>query len=199
MSTRKTAPLPRTSRLRDNILATYAGATDSEREHGADWYREAHQLAVDLSERHGITVERAAGVIAVLSPLQSWTRNVADAVRVFETGHYVGLTDKRVKVARLLSGEDVNSVVSGPKVTSFYRNILDPSGDDVTIDRHAHDIADGKRRTENQRAKAPGLTGMRYARYVDAYRAAARELNIGALELQAIVWVAWRREHGITA
>lgn len=207
MTTRTRTRKPSARRLADNILAVYDRATEHEREHAADWYREAHTLAESLSPGD---IERGAGVIAALSPQQSWTRNVQTATLAFERGtacEYVdadgetvkqlGLGANCVKADRILNGAHPLDVLGGDKVLSFYDNILNPGGDAVTIDRHAYDVANAKRGTDKSRDRL-NLAGM-YARYVDAYKLAARELNLGALELQAIVWVAWRRENGVTA
>ncbi len=175
-----------------NILATYALANSHERANGLAWYFEANTIARELGNGD---VAFGAALLAVLSPLEKWERNVAVARHAVAYGYpYPTTGDKTGKVTRLLSGENPADVVSGPKVTAFYNNILDPSGDHVTIDRHAIDIAFGVVHTDKSR---PAGTKKLIAELSTAYRDAAKTLNIVPLELQAITWVAWRRMKGI--
>ena len=53
-----------------NILRTYRQATDAQRHEGMTWYDEAHNLAASLDS----DVDRAAGIIAALSPQTPWNR-----------------------------------------------------------------------------------------------------------------------------
>lgn len=194
---RKVAPMPRVSRLADNIRRVHVMATASERVHGKAWYNDANREAWSLAQRYGVSVETSAAIIAVLSPQVSWTRNVAMARELFATGGTSGLGANVAKAQALLAGANPDDVVSGPKVSCFYANILDPSGHEITVDRHAFDIAQGRRTDAATRGQL-SLKG-HYARYCQAYQLVADEIGIGACQLQAITWVAWRRMHGITA
>lgn len=194
---RKPVPMPRVSRLASNIRATYARATAEEHRQGEFWYEAANAAARGLATAHNLPLETSAAILAVLSPQVSWTRNVVMAREVCETGTTRGLGANVDKARRLLDGESPDVVVSGPKVSCFYANILDPSGHEITIDRHAFDIAQGRRTDDVTRGQL-ALKG-HYARYCQAYQLVADELGIGACQLQAITWVAWRRENGITA
>ena len=194
---RKPVPMPRVSRLADNIRATYLQATETERHAGLHWYDAANVHARYLADSHGVSIGRAAGVIAVLSPRVPWSRNVAMAYEIFATGTTGGLSANVVKAQRLALGAHPDDVVSGDKVSSFYANILDPSGHEITIDRHAFDIAQGRRTDDKTRAVLSNKG--HYARYAQAYQLVADELGIGACQLQAITWVAWRRIHGVNA
>lgn len=191
-------PMPRVSRLAENIRRVYAQHGADERIAGMHWYDDANREARALSARYNVPVTHAAAVIAVLSPQVSWTRNVAMAREVFATGTTRGLRTNVAKAERLATLDaHPDDVVSGPKVSCFYANILDPSGHEITIDRHAFDIAQGRRTDDKTRAVLSNKG--HYARYAQAYQLVADELGIGACQLQAITWVAWRRIHGITA
>jgi GNAT superfamily N-acetyltransferase len=52
------------------------------------WYEGAHRLSIQLAERHGLTNEQAAAVLAVLSPQNIWERNVNQAFRVADIYHW---------------------------------------------------------------------------------------------------------------
>jgi len=52
---------------------------------GKRWYREANAVAQAMAVKHGVTVETAAGVIAVLSPQCHWHDNVRAAESALAT------------------------------------------------------------------------------------------------------------------
>lgn len=174
----------------DAILASYRPDVASLTA-ARDWYRLAGSTAGRLGRRYGVSKSTAAGVIAALSPLQTWKGNVGAAERILSarasgaaSAPKVGLGRNVAKAWRIAQGERPLSVLSGPKVRRFYRNIMgDLSA--VTVDRWA--------------ARACGVpdtypsTDARYRACEDAYRRAAALLGgIEPAELQAIVWVAIR-------
>jgi hypothetical protein len=183
--------------MTDNILRAYVLADDSDINDGIDWYGRALELAIELDPTNP---RRAVGIIAVLSPMTSWPMNVRRAREVYATGTTSGLTNNVRKAERIFNGENPDDVVSGEKVTSFFHNIL---GDDarVTVDRHAIDCAYGKVQTDDERSKAVKSTKARdgYGIIRDAYKHVAQIISnetgkvITGAQLQAIVWVYWRR------
>ena len=177
-----------------NIMRVFRACTDDDIREGMSWYREALSFAASLDT----DVERAVGVIAVLSPMVSWPRNMTLA-RNHYAGIYGGcLGASTVKAQRLLAGEPVESVVKGKKVKPFFDNIM---GNDtvVTLDRHAIDIAVGRVLSDSER-NAIGTTKRREP-IVEAYRRAARIASrehgetYSVAQIQAIVWVGWRKRH----
>lgn len=181
-----------TENLKANILSAYSRATSEERSNGMAWYDYAHKVALRIANGN---LELGAAMLAVTSPMQKWERNVIVAEHAFTYGFpYPGMKSIMSKVIRLLEGEEPSTVVNGEKTTSFFNNIVNPNGSQVTIDRHAYDIAVGQIHTDKTR---PSITKKMYAEFSEAYRAAADELGMVTLELQAVTWVAWRREKGI--
>lgn len=51
------------------------------------WYESANKLAGDLSDKHGITPNQAAGTIAAMSPQKDWDMNVSLAQRLNDIYH----------------------------------------------------------------------------------------------------------------
>lgn len=154
------------------------------------WYANARAAARRLAREHGTTVSVAAGVIAALSPRCPWGRNViaADiilgAARRGDDLPSVGLKANARKAFAIASGAGRPlDILRGPKVRSFYRNILGDV-DAVTVDVWAARAAgvDSKAR----------LDGRRYDHIADAYRYAARIVGVAPAVLQAIVWVSIR-------
>lgn len=176
----------------ENIISVFDRATQEEVDGGILWYLEAQRTALEIGKGD---LKLGAALLAVTSPMQKWERNVIVARYAMEHGKpYPGMKAIMSKVQRLIDGENPDDVVKGQKVTSFYRNIVNPFSDDVTIDRHAQDIAMDKRHTDSDR---PGISKTAYAEFANAYREAASLCGVFPLELQAITWVAWRRELGI--
>ncbi len=190
----------------DNILRLYRSATPAERAEGETWYSSALTHAVGMSDRYGVTVHQAVAVIAVLSPQVPWDRNLVAADELLRTGDCSGVLGlSKAKALRILSGEDVGTVMacpacvsamgahvcSGEKVRSFYAAIMAAGETDtVCVDRHAYDAAIGERGDDRTR-HALDRKGV-YGAVADAYRSAASTLGVSAAVVQAVVWVAWR-------
>lgn len=177
-----------------NIMRVFRACTDDDIREGMSWYVDARTFAASLDT----DVSRAVGVISVLSPLVGWPRNKTLA-RQHYAGIYGGcLPSSTTKAQRILAGEPVESVVSGVKVTAFYAAIMgDPNA--VALDRHAIDVAVGRTLTDRER-NSIGSTKRRepiVQAYMNASRIASRESGtvITPAEIQAIVWVGWRKRH----
>lgn len=177
-----------------NVLAVYRGAFENHVVEGLSWYADRHTEALALDPEN---VYRAAAVIAALSPRTPWARNVALAARVYVEGKASGtLGASCAKADRCFSGESPAEVFkTSTKVRNFWLNIADPTGDGVTIDRHAFDIAVGM--VTDDKARAQLNRKGEYERFADVYREAARIVGISPAQLQAITWVAWREAIGI--
>lgn len=186
----------------DNILSVFERATDAEYAHGMTWYNLANKHAWELDFRD---FRNGAGVLAALSPLLSWPKNVEYARLAYSLKGYPvedvvnyipTLRGSARKALAIVNGADPRNVISGPKVTSFFTNIVDPYCEDprfVTIDKHAMDIANGEV-TPYKGANKINAKG--YVAYANAYVAAAREMGILPLQMQAVTWVAWRNMKG---
>lgn len=180
-----------------NILKAFRAADGEDEREGMEWYREAHALALSLDPEN---VERAAGIIAVLSPMKSWPMNVRLARGVY-AGEFSGTFKRNMDKARaMLDGAHPLDVLSGDKVIAFYHNILG-SPDYVTIDRHAIDIAVG--RPMDDKARAAYMGKRKRAELVEAYRRAAviasREAGkpVHPHQIQAVTWVWWRKNRAV--
>lgn len=176
--------LPSRTAMVRNILREYR-ATD--RETGRDWYLEANGIAREYATTYGLTLSQSAGVIAALSPQTQWWQNLMLARQVMSAGAMVqGHTRDTMRKVNVILATDPEplEVLGGLKVRSFYENISQPwLREPVTIDRHAFRTA-----TRWEHAKAVP-TDRVYRDVADAYRHAAKLVNLRPNELQAIVWV----------
>lgn len=175
-----------------NILACYARSTADERADGTTWYAGARDIALELSPAN---VWIGAGVLSALSPLKKWELNVRIARATFASGIAQGNMPMHNAIAqRILDGEHPLDVMRGDKTRSFAEAIATGgNGTIATIDRHAHDIAMAEVFTDKTRKIGKRI----YREMAAAYTEAANELDISVNAIQAITWVAWRREKGI--
>lgn len=191
----------------ENIINKYREASPEFLKGGHEWYGKAHETATKIG---GGDPKRGAGIIAALSPLSDWDRNVREAHELIKTGTVQSalLPANVEKARRIHEGEDPEKVLGGNKVKNFFQNIHDPSSPHaVTIDRHAYDIAMGRPfigQGKGKKAEEPRQTGTmsqdlglsalgRYKHFVGAYQSAAGELGVDLPhKVQATSWVTHR-------
>ena len=177
----------------------------SDRNVAISWYQEAHDFAHFMAFTYHITVQQAAGVIAVLSPRVTWEQNLSGAMNLTLT-HFegkevyeatlCGYPDNIVKAWNILCNPDVATEQllgkRAPKVRAFYDNILYPkSSTDVTIDswmvrayyNDTHHTGTIKNEDERLAIKS------------EVERLAIK-YGFRALDMQAILWIQIRKEGG---
>lgn len=180
----------------ENIKHVYGLATVAEQLEGMTWYPRAHDAAKLLAAKYGYTLTQAAAIIAVLSPQMPWKKNVEAAetvLRMAQAGaspddYSVPTYTNNKRKAHAIALSHDTSLVSGEKVTSFWRNICDPEGDDVTVDRHAIKVWAGF--ADGGSVRFPKSI---YAKVAADYRQAAAELSLTPAALQAVTWVVYKR------
>jgi hypothetical protein len=183
-----------------NITKLFRTATPEQIAVGADWYRDAHEIATALAVKNGTTVAIAAGVLAAVSPLQSWGANVNLAARILSTpggltAGYLGVG--LAKARKILAGEDILATLNGNKIQNFYLGILTAGEAGVCIDRHAWSLAVNHRYSEGN---IPSLSGKRYGAAVAAYTRAAVILSkeygmaLTPAQVQSVTWTLWRNK-----
>ncbi len=178
-----------------NILRVFARADIADVNAGIDWYADARESAAELAQRHGYSVEVAAGVISALSPLNEWSKNLRDADRVLG-GNFTGCLGVSLdKARRIMAGEDIVSVLHADKTVNFYLSILSAGKEGVCVDRHAFDIAVGFRSPDKNRSIGKRL----YRDIAAAYTLAAdiitsEGLPVTPAEVQSVTWEEHRRE-----
>lgn len=175
-----------------NIMNVYKSALFCERMNGEGWYARARDLALELSPGD---VWRGAGVLAAFSPLKTWGEgkgeNITLARQAFATGKATGhFGSQCAKAQRIMAGEDPLDVLGGKKTLSFCVAIATAGrGEVATIDGHAYDAAMGMSHMwETRRINKGDFDAM-----AAAYAEVADYLGLAVNDLQAIVWVAWKR------
>ena len=156
---------------------------------GSTWYAEQRIAIEGMAVEFGYTYKEAAGIVAALSPRSQWVRNKRTARMVMQArGDKRKLKKLAVfehckdKACRIAKGEKPSAVLRGPKVRSFYANLIGYEYA-VTLDVWMGQYLgyqDGK------------LTPKQYAVYADRLRALARQFDVTPADMQARMWVAIR-------
>lgn len=184
--------------ITDNIRAYYLLSTLHERQQGLDWYDTAYRDCESLAITYDISTQVICGMVAALSPRNRWTRNITDTEQVILLGEdaVVGtFNTNKTKALKILNGASPLTVLSGNKVTAFYKCLVyRVICDDVCVDTHAYGVALGN----GERLRPKNISDTKYAEISDDYRELALELGIQPKQLQAITWLTYRRIHKIT-
>lgn len=188
----------------DNVMSIYSVATEENIREGLAWYPGAHNFAKSLD----VDIERAAGIIAALSPMSGWENNKNKAAQLYRQNGIVcvdgkkngiGLSGNVTKAQEIYAGAKPLDVLKGNKVRAFYETIVCPESVDPlpVIDRHAFDIAVGQRTDDKSRAilDRKGV----YLEFADCYRGAADVAGILPAQMQAITWIKWREIHKLSS
>jgi hypothetical protein len=182
-----------------NITRLFRTATLEQIIAGADWYENARLVADALAVKYGVDLDIAAGVIAAVSPLNSWGANVNLAARILEHGglHAGYLKLGLAKARNILAGQDIERTLNGQKTINFYRAIRTAGAEGVCIDRHAYSLAVNTRFAEGN---IPTLKGAHYDETAECYIRAARILSaeydiaLTPAQVQSVTWTLWRNK-----
>lgn len=192
---------------RGNLHSLLARGEKLERRYGLSWYSDARSTCWNISQKLNFKLETVVGVLAALSPGNPWLRNVREAeefltlykgqgrkikINRYKFGVY-GRKNK-FKALAIAEGDDPRDILGGKKVRAFYECILNPqSRDFVTIDGHAKCAAYNQRLGIHLVTVRPA----EYQHLAEAYSTVAEEVGLIPSQAQAIIWLTWRRMHGV--
>lgn len=156
-----------------------------------------------LAEHCGTTPRISSAVFAALSPNNDYHGNLRDAFKLLSAkrvGHDLSAFtvstygQNKAKAWRIAGGHEPLDLIVANKTRNFFLNVYNPDDPHpVTIDGHLLNAWRGKRE---------GLVGLHFPPKlyqtvaVDVRNLAAKE-DMLPCQLQAILWVTWRRIHGI--
>lgn len=183
-----------------NITSVFRSADAELIAEGVNWYADARLIADAFAAKHALPVHVTAGVLAALSPLNSWGSNVNLAARMLASGGTLdsGYLKANLAKARRIIAEGTIDALGGLKVNNFYLSIISGGAEGVTIDRHAYCLAHNDRSKSND---VPKLSPKRYAEIAERYRRASVILSreygmpLSPAVVQAVTWVVWRRRY----
>lgn len=125
-----------------NFEKVYLESTEIEKSMGLHWYADQHNYLKDMSAHFDVPLDVVCGITAALSPMVSWQLNLNMVYHVLK---FEGKVPKSIKMPgiyrnvqkafKIYRTKKVFPTLSGPKVTQFYLNLLNPFDDNaITID-----------------------------------------------------------------
>ena len=146
-------------------------------EHAAVWYHEAQEVAEDVAENLGVSLEVGASIVSAFSPRERWSSNVAKAL-AFSLGKPVTGLGNNIRMAEsaITLGFDA---LKGLKTNAFARAIAGDSNAvviDVWMCRAANLGTDSPNKSQ-------------YNMLSDAIRKVAKEFGITPRTAQALIWI----------
>lgn len=182
----------------ENIVRVYNEATPEEKDYWGKWYHNAKTEVQDLAAKYSLPFPVAAAAVAVLSPGNKWRVNMLAAERLLENLTHperpplkVPGYPRQVERAKKIILKGEVGLVTGPKVTVFFKSLLDPSAveKDLVLDGHAINIWRGKKENLNSLAM-PNKT--QRAKMLADYQTAANQLGVPVQAVQAVTWYIWK-------
>jgi hypothetical protein len=153
-------------------------ATMQQMEQAATWYLEAQEVAEDVAEIMGTSLEVGASIVSAFSPRERWATNVAKAYAFANGKPVVGLTNNLNMAKRATElGFDA---LKGQKTNAFARAIAGDT-DAVVIDTWMIKAAGLD--------ASKGVNKSQYNALAQAVRAVAAEHGITPRTMQALIWI----------
>lgn len=187
----------------ENIVKVFDRADEIDLREGLVAYDAYNQTMRALAERYAYPLESVTAVFASLSPNNDYIGTLRSTVSVL-LGHRAGRAPEEIIVStynhckqrayEFAGGKDFLATTSGPKIRSFYRNILDPTDPEpVTIDGHMIGCWLGRRITMVQAA----YEKFSYEEIAEDFRLVAGRVGILPNQVQGVVWFVWKRIHRV--
>ena len=187
----------------DNLKSVYRQATAHDQVVGLDAFPKYNRIMVKLAAHCRTTPTIAAAVFSALSPNNDYHGNLRDAHALLMAAHQGQSLDDFVvstygqnkrKAWRIAHGEDPLKLIVAKKTRSFFLNVSNPRDPvPVTVDGHMVNV---------WRCKRESLVGLRfphslYDEIANGVRELAAQYKLVPCQVQSIVWMTWRRLHGI--
>ena len=152
-------------------------ATMSQVEAASVWYFEAQEVAEDVAENMGASLEVGASIVAAFSPRERWSSNVAKALAFSMNKPVAGLSNNlRMAQGAMVAGFDA---LKGMKTNAFARAIAGDT-DAVVIDVWMMRAAGMDTDSPNKG---------QYLALSDAVRKVASDHGITPRTAQALIWI----------
>lgn len=174
-----------------NIMTVYNQATPEEKEYWGKWYHNAKSDVEDLALAFKLPFPVAAAIVAVLSPGNKWNSNLSAAEKLLRGEEKINAYPRQAARAKEILKKGDTKLVTGPKVTVFFKSLMDPSSveKDMVLDGHAINIWRGAK--ENLKGlKNP--SAKERAQMIQDYQEAAKQLGVSVQAVQATTWYIWK-------
>ncbi len=153
---------------------------------GMFWYDEKGEEIRKIAEYYHHTPEIVAAMVAVTSPAVPWDKNIEGVESLLQGGTAMGYKKNIQKAIEIMNTGNLN-LVSGQKVTSFYRNLLGDM-DAVTIDRWQARIA------LNNLMYNKSLHEKEYKIIEEVHNSVSEQVGVVPARLQSGLWCSIREE-----
>lgn len=162
--------------------------------HGSNWYRDA---ARTIADRIPTAFEPACAIVAVLSPRLEWSENLLLAETLVTGGaRDRGLERNWDKACQILHrsrrGYKWEHLITGPKVSAFYRCLLGRKPEPWVIDTHMVSIHHGYPYRDRISIRQHASIALDYETWYQGltfHRATALTRS----QIQATLWLVWKR------
>ena len=156
-------------------------ATLAQVEQASVWYHEAQEVAEDVAEIMGVSLEVGASIVSAFSPRERWASNVAKAYAFANGKPVTGLSNNlKMANAALENGFDA---LKGQKTNAFARAIAGDTNavviDTWMIKAAGMDASKGVNKTD-------------YNMLADTVRNIASEHGLTPRTAQALIWIVKR-------
>lgn len=176
----------------ENLKMVYDQTTLQDYQEGKSWYESAHDYSSTLAYAYNIDDIKVAGIISAFSPMKSWDVNKQMVDVYLDTnGKIVKHTKTQCKKADAIykgNGDkcSIEATLNGLKTVNFFNNIYNPNDDGyVTIDRHHIYVCTGM--------DLQVCTNKQYEFIKKITIMFSKITNLRPCQLQATLWVAWKR------
>lgn len=173
-----------------HILNWYKQANENDIKSGLSWYADAQKFCEEQAANYNVDVWAVAQVVSILSPQTDWTTNKNNTIKLIEHGPKIKIfaSEQQKENAQKALEQGYSIPLTAQKTYSFAENISDRKSNRVTVDRHAVNAA-----LNNIKASPVSITKKQYELVENCYKKIAKQLDIKPYQLQAIVWVTYKR------
>jgi len=182
-----------------NLARVLDKADAIDRESGIFSYQKYNLIMGRIAEKFGYSIETVTAVFVSLSPNNDYMNNLRSAVTLID-GHSKKISKYRLSVSafnhckerawNFLEGANFLEETKGPKIKSFYQNIVDPTNPEpVTVDGHIVSAWHGK----HIGMKAAAVGNFPYKEIAADIRALAALMRLVPCQVQGIIWFTWKR------
>lgn len=195
----------------ERLEYVYSLAFDADMREGFVAYSRYHMLCDEIARSTGCNTRHVCGVFAALSPNNDYIGNMRDTRTVCRAWlQEAKISDFKVstygqnkrKAWDIIHGIEPLELIVAKKTRNFFINVSEPkSSGAVTIDGHMANMWRGEKRplqTRNKAKRAVAVTEKAYDEIANDVRALAHFTHLLPNQLQATLWLTWRRLHGIT-
>ena len=156
-------------------------ATLQQVEQAATWYADAQEVAEDVAEIMGTTLEVGASIVSAFSPRERWASNVAKAYSFAHGKPIVGLSNN-LKMAQRATELGFDAL-RGQKTNAFARAI---AGDDNAV------VIDVWMIRAAGLDASKGVNKSQYKALAEAVRTVAYSHGLSPRTMQALIWIVKR-------